>query len=363
MTDLELPAHMLAWKASTDMKCMEEIPVGDPRRTVRGFEPDKKFDGPAPKLSFDNPYEDKEDHLNKKSLILYRCPDAGEQVAAAVKRKAEEAAWAQSKAQDDEAREKEKEKEKEAGPSNQAKGKAREMPRTPKKITPKKSQHEVRSESEEDEDEDKPQSCIYCMRKKIQCVPQAGKKVCVACGQHKMKCEFFDKTAWAVMEGSKQMVESVWELAGLERRWDAGRLKVIWHDHQRFMIEIEQWAAADARVLKLLELKSKGVEIPEDLEKRICTERDLVQGTHMEQLEDLTRRMDNIQKCTAWTKNGLPRLNPEVPPVAAQGIKRKGDNEGDRMEGGKKKKKKKVVETEEEESIMQWGVIGSGWKM
>ncbi|KIJ37121.1 hypothetical protein M422DRAFT_260511 [Sphaerobolus stellatus SS14] len=269
MTDLELPAHMLAGKASTDVIRMEEIP---------------KFDGPAPKLSFDNPYEDEEDRLNK---LL----DA--EVVAASRRKAEEAARAQSKAREDEAREKEKkkelekEKEKEVGLSGQAKGKARKMPRTPKKITPKKTQNDVQSESEEDEDEDKPQSCIYCMKKTIPCVPQTGKK-----------------TAWAIMEGTKQIVESVWKLAGLGRHWDAGHLEVIWHDHQRFMMEIEQRAvvdsaAVDARVLQLLELKSKGVEILKELEKRIRAKRDLVQATQKEQLDDLTGRMDNIQNSHA----------------------------------------------------------------
>ncbi|KIJ50990.1 hypothetical protein M422DRAFT_244953 [Sphaerobolus stellatus SS14] len=381
MTDTPFPAHMLAWKAASAVIRMEEIPVGNPTRTVQGFAPDKKFNAPAPKLAFDDPYEDDEDRLNKvnkywkvrdkerlqREACYKELLDA--EVKAAKRRKADDIVQdAKEKAKEEAAtREKEKGlekektvelvKEKEVGPSGVNKGKAREMPKMPRKVTPKKSQTEVRSESEEDEDEDKPQSCIYCVKKKIPCVPQTGKKVCVACRKHKMKCEFFDKTAWAVMDGSKQVVDTMWELAGLGRRQEASWLEVIWHDRQRFMMEVETRATADlsaldARLLQLLELKSKGIEIPEDLETRIHMEHEVIQRTLNEQLEDLTVRMDSIQKCTAWTKNGLPRLTPEVLPAAMQGTKRKGDNEGDHTEGSKKKKKKKVVETEDEESTM-----------
>ncbi|KIJ31137.1 hypothetical protein M422DRAFT_267212 [Sphaerobolus stellatus SS14] len=229
------------------------------------------------------------------------------EVKAAERRKADEIARAKEKAKEEAAaREKEKEKglekEKEAGPPGVNKGKAREVPKTPRKVTPKKSQTEIWLESEEDEDEDKLQSCMQCIKRKIPCVSQSGKK--------------------------------------------------------RFMMEVETRAtadlsAADARVLQLLELKSKGIEIPEDLKTRIRAERGVIQRTLNEQLEDLTVRMDSIQKHTAWSKNGLPRLTPEVPSAAAQGTKRKGDNEGDCAEGSKKKKKKKVVETEDEESTMR----------
>ncbi|KIJ35463.1 hypothetical protein M422DRAFT_262234 [Sphaerobolus stellatus SS14] len=366
MTDAPFPAHMLAWKASSDVIYMEEIPVGDPTRTVQGFAPDKKFNVPAPKLAFDNPYEDNEDRLNKVNKYwkarnkerLQREARYKEllnaEVKAAERRKADEIAWAKEKAKEEAA-------EKEAGPSGVNKGKAREVPKTPRKVTPKKSQTEVRSESEEDEDEDKLQSCIYCVKKKISCVPQTGKKVCVACGKCKMKCEFFDKTVWAVMDGSKQIADSMQELVGLERRREAGRLEGVWYDLQKFMMEVEQRVAvdsvaADAKLLQLLELKSKGVDIPVDLEKWIHSEHGLVQDTLKEHTEDLTEWMDAIQKRMAWIKNGLPKLNQEstpVPLVAAQGTKRKGDNEGNCVEGSKKKKKKKVVETEDEESTMR----------
>ncbi|KIJ44568.1 hypothetical protein M422DRAFT_252186 [Sphaerobolus stellatus SS14] len=218
--------------ASTDVIQMGEILSADPRRTIRGFVPDKKFDVPAPMLAFDGPYEDDEDRLNKvkkywrvhdKERMLREAHykellDA--EVQAAERRKADENTQALEKAKEEAAaweKEKEKEKEKvletaawnkkktielekdsEAGPSGVNKGKTREVPKTPRKVTPKKSLTEVWLGSEGEEDEEKLQ-CVYCMKKKITCVPQAGKKVCVTCGWRKMKCEFFDKSTfqWA----------------------------------------------------------------------------------------------------------------------------------------------------------------------
>ncbi|KIJ47319.1 hypothetical protein M422DRAFT_249167 [Sphaerobolus stellatus SS14] len=381
MTDLELPAHMLAWKTLKEVVHMEEVLVGNPRSTVKGFQADKKFDRPAPKFSFDDPYEKEEDRLPKvrnqertqRESRFQELLDA--EMAAATQAKAEEMAKVACDAKEKDRlekeqaveKEKEKEKDKEVGPSGSAKGKAREVPRTPKETTPKK----LESEEYEAEDEDKPQSHIYCVKKKIPCVPQVGKKVCVACRKRKMKCEFFDKIVWAIMDGSKQIADSMRELVGLERRREAGRLEGVWYDLQKFMMEVEQWAVvdsvvADAKLLQLLELKSKGVEILADLEKQIHTECGLVQDTLKEHTEDLTERMDVIQKCMAWTKNGFPKLNQEctpVPLVATQGTKRKGDNEGNRTEGSKKKKKKKVVETEEESSTLRWGVKESRQKI
>ncbi|KIJ42827.1 hypothetical protein M422DRAFT_253920 [Sphaerobolus stellatus SS14] len=54
MTDLELPAYMLAWKTLGKVDRMEEVPVGDPRRTVLGFQADKKFGRLAPTFSFND---------------------------------------------------------------------------------------------------------------------------------------------------------------------------------------------------------------------------------------------------------------------------------------------------------------------
>ncbi|KIJ35013.1 hypothetical protein M422DRAFT_262738 [Sphaerobolus stellatus SS14] len=350
MTDAPIPA----WKVSTDVIWMGEILSADPRRTVRGFVPDKKFDAPAPTLVFNDPYEDDEDCLNKVKKY-WRAHDKERMLREARYKElldAEVQATERRKA-DENARALEKAKE-------EAAAREKEVPRTPRKVTPKKSQTEVQSESEGEEDEEKPQ-CVYCVKKNIPCVPQAGKKVCIACGKRKMKCEFFDKTAWAVMDGSKQISDSVRELVGLERRREASRLEGVWYDLQRFLVEVEQRAAmdsaaADAKLLQLLELKSKGVEIPEDLEKRIRMERGLVQDTLKEHTADLTERMDALQKHTAWTGNGLPSVNQEstpVPPAAVQGTKRKNDNEGNHVERGKKKKKKKMVETGEGSSTLR----------
>ncbi|KIJ51638.1 hypothetical protein M422DRAFT_243946 [Sphaerobolus stellatus SS14] len=300
MTDLQLPACMLAWKASTDVVQMVEVPIGDPRRTVQGFVPDNKFDVPAPKLVFDDPYEEEEDHLNKVTKY-WKARDQkrlmresryrellGAEEAAASQKQSEEAAKRLKEAQEKEAardlekeKEKEKGKEKEAGSSSNVKGKARE------------SQPENQSESEDEEVEKEKPQCIYCVKKNITCVLQVGKKVCVACGQRKMKCEYFDKTAWAVMDGSQKVADAVRKLVEMEKCQEAGRLEVVWHDLRMFLIQVEQKAAVDsvavdARVLQMLELKSKGVEIPADIEKRIRAECNLVQKTLEDNTEDLT---------------------------------------------------------------------------
>ncbi|KIJ47567.1 hypothetical protein M422DRAFT_248559 [Sphaerobolus stellatus SS14] len=131
---------------------MGEVPAGDPRRTIRGFKPDKKFDGPVPKLVYNDPYEDEKDRQNKVSRY-WRAHDQerlqresryhellGIEETAASRKRMEEAAKALKKSQEDEtawAKEKGKEKEKEGGPFGNAKGKAREVPSTPKKLRPK----------------------------------------------------------------------------------------------------------------------------------------------------------------------------------------------------------------------------------
>ncbi|KIJ34796.1 hypothetical protein M422DRAFT_262981 [Sphaerobolus stellatus SS14] len=348
MTNLQLPAFMLAWKTSSEVVCMEEVLTSDPRRTVKGFQANKKFDRPAPKFSFDDPYKEEEEDCLSKVTCYWKAHDQERtqsesryrelldaEKAAALWKWTEEAARELKKAQElEKAKEKEKEKEKgkekekQAGLFGSAKGKVKEVPKMPKKPTPKKSHHEILSESEEgegeDEDEDEsPQSCIYCVKKKILCIPQRGKK-----------------TAWAAMEGSKKISESIWELANLEKQWEAGCLEVVWHDLRIFLIEVEQKAAvdsvaADARVLQLLELKSKGMSVPEDLEKWIWAKHGLVQQTLKENTEDLIEQMDHIWRCMVWTNNGLYGFGKDSPPVqaAVQGTKRKSDNEGDHMEG------------------------------
>jgi hypothetical protein len=64
------PSHILAWQKSFDVVRMEEVPAGDSRRTVQGFEVDPLFHGPAPHFDFNDPYEQDEDRLKKVSLIF-----------------------------------------------------------------------------------------------------------------------------------------------------------------------------------------------------------------------------------------------------------------------------------------------------
>ncbi|KIJ53225.1 hypothetical protein M422DRAFT_242352, partial [Sphaerobolus stellatus SS14] len=183
MTDLELPSYMLAWKTSVEVDRMEEVLVGDPRRTVLGFEADKKFDQPAPKFNFDDPFEEEDDRLSKVTRY-WRARDQERtqresryrelfdaETAAEWRKRTAEAARKQREAEEEMAKEKEREqekrkeqekdkgkgKEKEAGPSGNSKGKAREVPKTPKKTTPKKSKRDVRSESEEEEEPEEPE--------------------------------------------------------------------------------------------------------------------------------------------------------------------------------------------------------------
>ncbi|KIJ49042.1 hypothetical protein M422DRAFT_246827 [Sphaerobolus stellatus SS14] len=249
MTDLQLPSYMLAWKTLDEVDRMEEVPVGDPRKTVLGFEADKKFDQPAPKFNFDDPFEEEEDHLAKvarywkardqeRTQRESRYRELLDAETAAASRRSREEEKAEEKEQD-----KRKGKEKEAGPSGISKGKAREVPKTPKKTTPKKSKCDVRSESEGEEEPEEPEErpeCIYCVQKKIKCVPLDGRKVCAACHKRKVKCEFFDKTAWAVMDGSEKVAEAVRELTRLERRQTASLLEKSWYDMDLCALNLEQ---------------------------------------------------------------------------------------------------------------------------
>ncbi|KIJ52912.1 hypothetical protein M422DRAFT_242863 [Sphaerobolus stellatus SS14] len=123
---------MLAWKTSGEVECMEDVPAGDSRRTIWGFQANKKIDWPAPTFSFDDPNEEEEDSLSKVACYwkardqertqresrFRKLLDAEE--AAASRKRSEEAAWALKKAKEKE-KEKEKRREKE-----KEKGKAKE---------------------------------------------------------------------------------------------------------------------------------------------------------------------------------------------------------------------------------------------
>ncbi|KIJ22757.1 hypothetical protein M422DRAFT_276774 [Sphaerobolus stellatus SS14] len=348
---------------------MEEVPIGDPRRTVQGFVPDNKFDVPAPKLVFDDPYEEEEDHLNKvtKYWTAYdqeRPMRSQEEAAKRLEAQKKEAVWDLEKE-----KEKEKGKEKEAGLSGGSKAKGKGIPKTPKKSTPKKSKRDVRSESKEEEESEEPEerpACVYCVQKKIKCELLDGRKVCTACHKRKVKCEFFNKTAWAVMDGSEKIVEAVRDLTKLERRRTAGLLEKSWYDLDICALNLEQTVdrdlmEADGKVLTLLDMKSRGVEIPADVEKRVMANWGSIVVSYTTHMEHIFTQMNLIWKRMAWTKNDLPESTigsgePEAGPsncAKESGNKRKAEEDEGHMERSEKKKRKKVVETEKEESTMR----------
>ncbi|KIJ44851.1 hypothetical protein M422DRAFT_251839 [Sphaerobolus stellatus SS14] len=407
MTDLQLPAHILAWKTSEEVVHMEEISAGNPRRTVLGFQANDIFDWPGPKFAFDDPFEEEEDRLPKVTCYWKACDQERTQPEEAAQKQREaqeEGEKAKEKEREQEKRkeqEKEKGKEKEAGPSGNAKGKAREVsgdasrfppgtfpsgtiprvkhpleaiprgihpqhirrllwpesgrfgwrqwssvPKTPKKITPKKSKRDVHLESEEEEEEEESEecpACVYCMQKKIKCVLLDDWKVCTACHKRKVKCEFFDKTTWAVMDGSEKIAEAVQDLTRLEWHRTASLLEKSWYDMDIYALNLEQTVdrdlmEADGKVLTLLDMNSRGVEIPADVEKRIMSNWGSIVASYTTHMEHIFTRMNLIWKRTVWTKNDLPESTigePETDPsnrMEESGTKRKAEESGGRME-------------------------------
>ncbi|KIJ39736.1 hypothetical protein M422DRAFT_257329 [Sphaerobolus stellatus SS14] len=196
----------------------------------------------------------------------------------------------------------------------QEKGKGKEGPKTPKKVVARKkapeSAREVSSGSEGDKEEEleEPPACIYCMKKKIKCVPLAGWKVCMTCQKRKMKCEFFKKTTWAIMDGSQKIAEFVWELVALERHQMASLLEKSWYELDICALNLEQAVdkdlmEVDGRVMTLLDMKFRGLEILVELEKRIIANRSRsIVGSYTAHMEHVFEWMNAIQKRTAWNK-------------------------------------------------------------
>ncbi|KIJ24079.1 hypothetical protein M422DRAFT_275237 [Sphaerobolus stellatus SS14] len=251
MTDLLLPTHILGWKTSDEVDCMEDIPV---RHYWQACDQER------------TQHESRYQELLDAEWVAASCKRA-EDATQAVREAQEKAKGKEKEKEKEKGKEKEKEKgkEKEAGPSRSTKGKGKEVPKTPKKPTPKKSSCEVPSESEEEMMMQTNPSPAYI---------SSRRRRSHACPRTARRC-----------------------LRQLEQKAAADS------------------AAADTRVLQLLELKSKGVEIPVDLEKRVQVEHGLVQSTLKEHTEDITKWMDEIQAHMAWTKNGLPRIsNDDSPP-------------------------------------------------
>ncbi|KIJ32599.1 hypothetical protein M422DRAFT_265625 [Sphaerobolus stellatus SS14] len=116
---------------------------------------------------------------------------------------------------------------------------------------------------------------------------------------------------------------------------------------------------ADGKVLALLDMKSRGVEILPALEKRMMANHGTIVASYTTHMEHIFTWMNLIQKQMAWTKNELPDSSlgfdvPEAGPSSraeGAGNKRKAEESGDRTEESDKKKRR-MVDTEEEDSTM-----------
>ncbi|KIJ47561.1 hypothetical protein M422DRAFT_248550 [Sphaerobolus stellatus SS14] len=317
------PPHILAWQKSSDVVRMEEVPAGDSRRTVQGFEADPLFHGPAPRFNFNDPYEQDEDRLRKRA------------------RRYDELLKAELEATERDL----------AGPSGKGKG----TPKTPRR-TPRKAAIVPPSDSEEEKEdgEEAPPLCVECLRKRIPCVPQPGKKrSCKACHKRKIRCDFLDKTAWAVLEGSKKMAESVRELAGMEKRREYFRLELKWYELQRYSFDLQRTgeldaAAADFRLLQMLQLKGQGLDIPEDLEEQFRMERLNIEMRVRERVDAVEKNMDEVRREAAFR---LPSGEPADLPTPS-GKRKANDEEEEETEGEieervVRKKRRKVFSDEE----------------
>ncbi|KIJ37760.1 hypothetical protein M422DRAFT_259593 [Sphaerobolus stellatus SS14] len=275
MTNLQLPAHILAWKVSSEVVRMEEVLASDPRRT------------------------EEEDRLPKVTCY-WRAHD--QEVEKAKEKELENVKG--------KGKEKEKEKEKEAGPSRSVKGKeketwpsrnvkgkAKEVPMTPKKSTPKKVVHLLSQEEDP-------------------------------------------------LHSPERQEEAIRELTKLEWRRSASFLEKSWYDMDICALNLEQMVdqdlmEADSKVLTLMDMKSRGVEISPAVEKRILANRSSIIASYTTHMERIFMHMNLIQKHTAWTKNELPDStlgfgNQEAGPsdhTEDAGNKRKAEESEDHVEG------------------------------
>ncbi|KIJ31940.1 hypothetical protein M422DRAFT_266308 [Sphaerobolus stellatus SS14] len=165
-------------------------------------------------------------------------------------------------------------------------------------------------------------------------------------GPNKEEEDRLSKVCQTVIDDHQKIADSVQELVGLEQHWTASLLEKSWYDLDMCTLNLEQSVdkdlrEADGRVMTLLDMKSRGVEILVEVERWIMA------------------RCGSIVQRTAWTKNGLPDsgLSETVTGpsnhVEDSENKRKAEESDSCAEGSqKKKKKKKVVESGEEDSTM-----------
>ncbi|KIJ36965.1 hypothetical protein M422DRAFT_260611 [Sphaerobolus stellatus SS14] len=346
MSDV-FPSHILAWVHSSEVIQMEEIPAGDPHCMVQSFAADPLFPRLTPLLDYDDPYKQDEDHLKKVTRYWdthnlernQRACRYDELLSAEVEVAVQQHAAEQTAKEDI------------AGLFGNVKDKGKEVPRTPRR-TPRKSMNVILSDSEEEKknSNEAPPLCVECLRKKIPCVPQPGKKrTCMACYKHKIHCKFLDKTAWAVLEGSKKMAEAIRELAGMEKQGETFRLELKCYELQHFTFDLERTgkldvAVADFRLLQMLNLKSQGLDVLEDLEEWFCMEHVDIEIRVWECMEAVMQHMAEI-----WERTGLDLLGGGPPDSPIPFGKRKAieeeDNEEQEEEEGQEEEEKEKGRT------------------
>ncbi|KIJ22364.1 hypothetical protein M422DRAFT_277235 [Sphaerobolus stellatus SS14] len=317
------PPHILAWQKSSDVVRMEEVLAGDSRCTVHSFEADPLFHGPAPCFDFNDPYEQDEDRL-RKATRYWAAHDLERSQRA---RRYDELLKAESEATERDM----------AGPS----GKGKEVPKTPRR-TPRKAAIVPPSDSEEEKEDgdEAPPS-------------PAKKRSCKACHKRKIRCDFLDKTAWAVLEGSKKMAESVRELAGMEKRREYFRLELKWYELQRYSFDLQRTgeldaAAADFRLLQMLHLKGQGLDIPEDLEEQFCMEHLNIEMRVREHVDAVEKNMDEVRREAGFRLlSGEPADSPTPSGKRKANDEEEEETEGEIEERTVRKKRRKVFSDEE----------------
>ncbi|KIJ42209.1 hypothetical protein M422DRAFT_254607 [Sphaerobolus stellatus SS14] len=144
--------------------------------------------------------------------------------------------------------------------------------------------------------------------------------------------------------------ESVWELLTLEKWCAASRLQRSWYELDICALNLE-WAVdqdlmeVDGRVIKLLDLKSRGVEILAELEKQVFANQGSIVASYTVHMEHVFEWMNASQKQMAWTKNGLldSRMSESGEDFSScmeiLGNKRKAKESGDCVEGIRRRRK------------------------
>ncbi|KIJ47049.1 hypothetical protein M422DRAFT_249359 [Sphaerobolus stellatus SS14] len=130
-------------------------------------------------------------------------------------------------------------------------------------------------------------------------------------------------------------------------------MELKWYELQRYSFNLQRTgeldaAAADFRLLQMLHLKGQGLDIPEDLEERFCTERVNIEIRVRECVDTMEKSMDEIRREAGFS---LPSGEPADSPT--QSGKRKTNDEEEEEteeeieERAVRKKRRKVFSDEE----------------